>query len=331
MSYSSPDMSTILMARKRLAGKLVKTPVKQSNSLSQKTGADVWLKCEHHQKTGSFKFRGALNAVLNLDEAQKAKGVVGVSTGNHGRGLAHAAKLSGVACVICMSKLVPANKVDGIRSEGANVRIIGESQDEAQIEVDRLVREEGMTMLPPFDHSDIISGQGTLGLEMLEELPRTETLIIPLSGGGLISGVAIAAKALNPKIRVIGVSMERGAAMHASQTAGKPVEVEELQTLADSLGGGIGLDNRHTFHLVRELVDDIILLDEDEIAAGLAHAYWRENEVVEGSGSVAIGAILADKIDISGPTLCLLSGKNIDMKLHHQIISQILSNGGTGA
>ncbi|MCB2012827.1 MAG: hydroxyectoine utilization dehydratase EutB [Geminicoccaceae bacterium] len=308
-------------ARERLAGVIRQTPVEPSPVLSARAGAPVLLKLEHHQFSGSFKFRGASNALRCLNDAGRAAGVVAVSTGNHGRGLARAAAGAGVRCVIAMSELVPDNKVAAIRGEGADVLIRGRSQDEAQVEVDRLVAEEGMTMLPPFDHPAVIAGQGTLGLEMIEAVPELETVVVQLSGGGLISGVAAAIKARKPGVRIIGVSMERGAAMYASLAAGHPVEVEEQPTLADSLGGGIGLDNRHTFAMVRELVDDVVLLDEAEIAAGIRHCYREERQIVEGSGAVTVGALLAGRIAVGGPTMLLLSGGNIDMELHRRIIS----------
>jgi threonine dehydratase len=318
-------LSRIEQARERIAGSVARTPVARSALLSERAGAPVCLKLEHRQTTGSFKLRGASNAVLSLSQAQKARGVIGVSTGNHGRGLAYAAKAAGVRCIICMSELVPANKVAGIEALGAEVRIIGRSQDDAQLEVDRLVREEGMTALPPFDHADVISGQGTLGLEILEDVPDLGALLVPLSGGGLISGVAVAVKALRPQARIIGVSMERGAAMYECQKAGKPILVEELPTLADSLGGGIGLENRYTFGLVKDLVDEIVTLTEAEIADAIRHAYWQEQEIIEGSGAVGIGALLADKVsgltDASGPVVALISGRNIDMALHHRVVS----------
>jgi len=312
----------ILAARQRIAGRVRRTAMVASASLSEHAGTAVHLKLEHRQTTGSFKLRGATNAVLALDDEGRRRGVVGVSTGNHGRGLAYAAQQTGVRCVICMSSLVPRNKVAGIEALGAEVRIVGRSQDDAQVEVDRLVAEEGLTMLPPFDHADIIAGQGTLGLELMEQLPETANVLVPLSGGGLISGVALAVKAVNPRARVVGVSMERGAAMYQSQRAGTPVAVDELETLADSLGGGIGPDNRYTFGLVRDLIDDIVLLTEEEIAAGIRHAYWQEQEVIEGSGAVGIGALLAGKAAIAGPTVVLLTGRNIDMALHHRLISE---------
>lgn len=316
---SFPTLQDSFAARARIAGGIRQTPLVESDALSALTGGRIALKLEQLQITGSFKLRGATNAVLSLSDAQKAAGVVGVSTGNHGRGLAYAAAHAGVRCVICMSELVPQNKVDGIRAQGAEVRIIGRSQDDAQLEVDRLVA-EGMTMLPPFDHRDIIAGQSTLALELIAQAPDLDSVLVPLSGGGLISGVAMVMKAVNPAIRIIGVSMERGAAMHASLAAGKPVQVEEQETLADSLGGGIGLDNAYTFEMTRTLVDAVVLVTEAEIAAAIRHAYVAERQVIEGSGSVGIAALLAGKIDTPGRCVALISGQNIDMALHKRII-----------
>lgn len=312
----------IRAAEERIRHSVRLTPVEPSASLSERLGGPVVLKLEHHQSSGSFKFRGASNAVACLSDEDRAKGVVGVSTGNHGRGLARACRQAGVDCTIVMSRLVPANKVEAIRGEGAKVVIHGKSQDEAQIEVDRRVA-AGATMIPPFDHRDIIAGQGTIGLELLDQVSDLSTVLVQLSGGGLIAGIAAAIKASRPDARIVGISMERGAAMAASLDAGQPVEVEELPTLADSLGGGIGLANAHTFAMVRELVDEVILLTESQIAAAIRHCYWDERQIVEGSGSVGVGAILAGRIEppASGTTVVLLSGGNIDMSLHHRIIS----------
>ncbi|TGQ79850.1 hydroxyectoine utilization dehydratase EutB [Mesorhizobium sp. M8A.F.Ca.ET.207.01.1.1] len=313
-------LGDILDARERIAGKVERTSIVLSASLSERLGVPVHLKLEHRQTTGSFKLRGASNAVASLDAEEKARGVVAASTGNHGRALAHAAKLEGMRAVICMSRLVPKNKLDEIRRLGAEVRIVGNSQDDAQQEVERLVAEEGLVMLPPFDHPAIIAGQGTLGLEMIEQVPDAALVLVQLSGGGLASGVAAAIKGVSPGTKIVGVSMARGAAMKASLDAGRPVLVEELPTLADSLGGGIGLDNRLTFAMSRDLLDDVVLLSEDEIAAGIRHAYELEREIVEGAGAVGIAALLAGKVRAEGPVVVLLSGRNIDMELHRKIV-----------
>lgn len=312
-------LDDIRAARTRLAGHIERTPLAPSPSLSARLGVPVWLKLESRQRTGSFKLRGAANAVLGLDAAARARGVTAASTGNHGRALAHAAAAEGIRCVVCMSRLVPPNKLEAVKAEGAEARIVGRSQDDAQLEVDRLVAEEGLAAVPPFDHPAVIAGQGTTGLEIIEDLPDLATVLLPVSGGGLAAGTAAAIRALKPDVQIVGISMARGAAMAASLTAGHPVDVEELPTLADSLGGGIGLGNRYTFQMLRALLDDLILLSEAEIAAGIAHAYHQEREVVEGAGAVGIAALLAGKIKSRGPVVTLLSGRNIDMALHHRL------------
>ena len=310
----------IVAARKRITAHIQPLRVTRSESLSSRFDCDIMLAHEYLQTTGAFKLRGAMNSVLQLP--CDASGVTAVSTGNHGRALAYSARQAGVPCIICMSELVPQNKLEAIRALGAETRIVGKSQDEAEIEAQRLVNEEGYTMIPPFDHPHVIAGQGTLGLEMLQQVPGVDTVLVQLSGGGLISGIALALKTQHPEIRIIGISMERGAAMAASQAAGKPVEIEELPTLADSLGGGIGLDNHFTFAMVRDTVDEILLLDENEIADGIRHAYFNEQIIVEGGGAVGLAALLAGKAVPGAKTIVLLSGKNIDMQLHRKIINQ---------
>ncbi len=280
----------------------------------------VFLKLENRQPTGSFKLRGATNAVLSLSENERKQGLVTASTGNHGRALAHAASTQGLTATICLSSLVPRNKVEAIRDLGADVRIVGNSQDDAMEEVMRLVRDESMNAIPPFDDPRIIAGQGTMGLEIVKDLPELDTVLVPLSGGGLAAGVAAAVKAKRPLARVIGISMRRGAAMQASLEAGKPVNVEEQDTLADSLGGGIGLDNRWTFEMCRSLLDDVILLDEEEIAAGIRHAATQEGEVIEGAAAVGIAALLSGKIRPTGPAVIIVSGGNIDPEQHRAIM-----------
>jgi threonine dehydratase len=316
------ELGDIMEARERIGERVSRTPLSLSPQLSARCRAPVHLKLENRQATGSFKLRGATNAVLSLRPDVLRRGLVTASTGNHGRALAQAAKDQGARAVVCMSSLVPANKVEAVRALGAEIRIVGRSQDDAQEEVERLEREEGLTVIPPFDHAAIIAGQGTLGIEIADAVADVELVLVPLSGGGLAAGVAAALKARRRGVRVIGVSMERGAAMQASLAAGQPVLVEELETLADSLGGGIGLTNRYTFAMCRELLDDVVLLTEDEIAAGIRHAHVVEGETVEGAGAVGIAALLAGKVEVRGPTVALLSGRNIDEALHRRIVAE---------
>lgn len=312
-------LDAIEAAQARIAPVVAQTPLSQSKALSR-PGAPVHLKLETRQHTGSFKLRGAANFVASL-AASGPRGFIAASTGNHGRALAHAAKAQNARVVVCMSRLTPANKIAAVKASGAEIRIVGASQDEAQLEVDRLALADGLIEAPPFDDAAVIAGQGTLGLEIVEELPNVALVLVPLSGGGLASGVAAAIKGRRPDARIVGVSMARGAAMHASLHAGKPVHIEELETLADSLGGGVGLANRYTFAMCRALLDDVILLSEEEIAEGVRHAFLREGEIVEGAGAVGIAAILAGKIHVDGPTAIVISGGNIDEALHRRIVA----------
>jgi threonine dehydratase len=312
-------LEDIQAARSRIAPHIVPLRITPSASLSRQFDTEILLAHEYLQTTGAFKLRGAMNSVLQL--APGTTGVTAVSTGNHGRALAYSARQAGVPCIICMSELVPQNKLEAIRALGAETRIVGKSQDEAEVEAKRLVSEEGYTMIPPFEHPHVIAGQGTLGLEMLEQVPDLDTVLVQLSGGGLVSGIALAIKLQKPDVRIVAISMERGCAMYASQQAGKPVEVEELPTLADSLGGGIGLDNRLTFGIVHDYVDQMVLLGEEDIADGIRHAYFNEQVILEGGGAVGIGALLAGKVTPGNKTVVLLSGKNIDMELHRKIVN----------
>ncbi len=308
------DLLSIRAAAVTVAGIAVRTPLMSSVRLSASLGYPAWLKLETLQPIGAFKIRGAANALTHLAPEQREKGVVCCSTGNHGRAVAYAARRLGIAATVCLSHLVPETKVRAIEELGATVRRIGKSQDEAQLEADRLVAEEGRIDIPPFDNPRIIAGQGTIALEILDERPEIDTILVPLSGGGLISGIAVAAKAIKPSIRIIGISMDRGAAMHASLAAGKPVEVDEVPSLADSLGGGIGLNNQWTFDICNRLVDDVILLTEEEIYRGMRALLMEEGLVTEGGGAVAVAALLSGKVKVSGPAALIISGRNVDMR-----------------
>ncbi|MER9052299.1 hydroxyectoine utilization dehydratase EutB [Mesorhizobium sp. M0923] len=310
-------------AQGRISEVVHKTPTVASPSLTEVAGVPVFLKLEHHQFTGSFKLRGATNALRRIVNSTSIRGVVAASTGNHGRALAVAARSVGLPATIFMSQLVPENKVLEIRRLGADVRIVGTSHDEAQDAAECLQHEEKLTMIPPFDHPDVVAGQGTIGLELAQSIPEVGTVVVPVSGGGLAAGIALAVKALRPHVRVIGVTMDQGAAMKASIDAGMPVQVKEVATLADSLGGGIGLENQITFAMCSLLLDNIVLLTEEEIASGIKHAYENEREILEGAGAVSIGFILAQKVSyLKGPIALILSGRNIDMTLHRRIIGR---------
>lgn len=312
------SMARVLAARQRLAGIADSTPLVPS-VLSERFGQNLLLKLEIAQPIGAFKLRGAVSAIFNLEGS--VKGVTCCSTGNHGRGVAFAARARGIPAVVCMSRIAPEAKVAGVRALGAEARIIGQSQDDAQAEAERLVSEEGFTEVSPFDDPDVIAGQGTIGLELLEARPDLDTILVPLSGGGLAGGVAFVAKCINPKVRVIGITMDRGAAMHASIREGRPVEVPEVPSLADSLGGGIGLNNRLSFPLCRDYLDDIVLVTEEEIYRALQAVYFEDRIVCEGACVVGIAALLAGKIALRGPTATIITGRNLEMTQHAAIMA----------
>lgn len=309
-------------AHARLAGYVRHTPMVPSPLLSRRCGSRVELKLETLQDIGAFKIRGAFNRLLTLSAEERKRGVITVSTGNHALAVAAAAEQLGIRAVVCMSTLVAQNKFDAVRARGAEVHLIGRCQDEAAAAAVRLAETRGFTLISPFDDPAVIAGQGTIGLELLEDAPDLDAVLVPVSGGGLISGVALALKAARPHIRVIGVSMENGAAMYTSLLCGQPVRVEEVGSLADSLGGGIGLDNRHTFAMTRDLVDDMIVLSEDEIAAGMRFLFRHERQVVEGAAAVGVGAILAGKAGWLGRRCAvLLTGRNVDMDLFTRLVT----------
>jgi threonine dehydratase len=300
-----PGLSDVRAAQERIGGMVVRTPVVRSRLLP------VELKMEQRQRTGSFKLRGAANRLLTLTEEERRRGVVAVSSGNHGRAVAAVAGEMRIDAVVCLSARVPPVKVEAIEALGARVVVAGPSQDEADAEARRLVVEEGRTFVHPFDDPMVIAGQGTVGLEISEQTARLSTVVVPLSGGGLISGIAAALAEIDPGVRVIGVSQDRGPAMHLSLQAGRLVDVVEEDTLADALAGGLGPENHHTFEMCRNLLDGTVLVGEAEIAAAMAALHDEEGEVVEGGGAVAYAAVMAGRVGAGEGTVVVLSGGNV--------------------
>ena len=306
-----PGLAEVVEARSRIHGLAGVTPLIESPALATALGAPVWLKAECLQETGSFKVRGAANALLSLPEDRRAAGVVAVSSGNHGRAVAHVARALGLPATICLSARVPPFKVEAIRALGARVIVAGPDQDDADVAARRIVREEGSTFVHPFDDPAVIAGQGTIALEVLDERPGISTFVVPLSGGGLISGIAVAAKGVNPATRVVGVSQDRGPAMYLSMRAGKVVPVVEEDTLADALAGGLGEENHHTLEMCRSLVDETVLVSEAEIAGAMRWLHREHGLRVEGGGAVGVAAALSGGIRSAGPVVIVLSGGNI--------------------
>ena len=314
------DIQTIERARSELPDYIRYTEINESVELSKLTGVPVYLKLENQQITNSFKIRGASYAISQLNTNEKNAGVVCVSTGNHGRGISFAAKKAQINANIYMTSLVPSIKIDAIRELGGTINIIDSSQEDAELAALEYCEKTGAAYLSPFDNQNIICGQASVGLEILEQIKDVEHVIVPLSGGGLISGIALAIKAKRPQCQVLGATMDQGAAMVESLKAGHPVGVDEKPTFADSLGGGIGLDNQYTFDIVNRHADNTALVSEKQIADAIRHAYFHERQIIEGGASVALASVLTEKFNLNGPTVVVLSGANIDMCLHSQII-----------
>lgn len=308
------SLEAVYSAADQIRGVADNTPMVPSAYLSRRSGTDFLLKLENTQSIGAFKLRGAWNAIAKLPA--DCNGVTCCSTGNHGRAVAFAAAQRGMQAVICMSELVPQAKIDGIKALGGKIRIVGRSQDDAQVESTRLVAEEGLVEIPPFDHPDVISAQGTIALEMLAARPDIKTILVPMSGGGLAAGVAMTAKALSSDVKVIGISMDQGAAMHQSLQAGKPVAVDEAPSLADSLGGGVGLNNQFSFALCQRYLDQTILVTEEEIRDAMQVLFFEDRIVAEGACVVGIAAFMSGKLpNPDGPVATIITGRNLDMHM----------------
>lgn len=307
-------MAQIIGARRRIAGIAMRTPLRRSEVLSRRCGVPVYLKIETMQPTGTFKIRGAASQILALGDTERRAGVITVSTGNHGRAVAYVARALGIRCVVCLSSLVPTNKISAIAALEAEVDVGGPDQDAAYARATARAAADGLTLVPPFDHPAVIAGQGTIALEIAEDMSPVGTNLVPLSGGGLIGGIAVVAKALDPATQIIGISSARSPAMLESLKAGRPITVEEKPSLADSLGGGIGLDNAFTFPIVRNLVDQVRVVDDEEISDAIRFAFETERLVLEGAGAAGIAALLGTPPGLlPGPIVAVATGDNIDL------------------
>jgi threonine dehydratase len=315
---SNPDltMRDVYEARQKISAIVIRTPLISSPWLTESVGASVYLKAECLQETGSFKIRGAANKMLSLTADERERGVITVSTGNHGRAVSYVARQLGIEAVVCMSERVPSNKVEAIRRLGAEVVVHGENYDGAEEHAWRLEEERGLTKIDGFDDSLIIAGQGTIGLELLEDLPEIDTAIVPVGGGGLISGIALALKSAYSSTRVIGVQMDRAPVMYHSLRAGALITMEEEDTIADALAGNIALNNQYTFRMVQEYVDEVVLVSDEEIAASMAFALEKHHLVVEGGGAVGIAALLYQRVrKVGRNVVAIVSGSSVGLPL----------------
>ena len=323
MPFEKLALRDVYSAKQKIAPIARRTPLAASQTLSAAAGAEVRLKLENQQVTGSFKIRGAANKLFSLTKAERERGVITVSSGNHGRALAYAAQKLAVRATICVANTVPENKVQAIQALGAELIVAGENADEAMEQADKLQAERGLTMVHPFDDLEIIAGQGTIALEIIEDFADIDSVIVPLSGGGLLSGIAFAIKMMAPKVRVVGVSMERGPAMVESVKAGKIVDIIEEPTLADALAGGLNKDNQFTLPLVQEYMDEAVLVSEDEIAEAVYFCLETQQMVVEGGGAVGVAALLSKKVEDLGERVAVvLSGANISVQTLRKIMAE---------
>jgi threonine dehydratase len=321
-----PSLHDAFTARGRISPLVRETPLVEASELAARTGAEsVHLKLECRQHTGAFKVRGAANKILSLNDEAKQQGVITFSTGNHGKAVAYVAHRAGIDAVVCLSEQVPAYRAEAIRNLGAEVAVKGRSQDEAELNYHEMLKARGLIPVVPFDDPLIIAGQGTIALEILEKLPATQVLLIQLSGGGLLAGMAMVAKSINPRIHVVGLSLEQSPAMVESLKTGRPVQVEEKHSIADSLLGGIGFDNQFTLPMVQKFADDHLLISEAEIKDGMFHLFETHRTIAEGAAAVGVGAMLNDRIDLRGKrVVALVSGGSVDSAAYLRIIRERL-------
>src|SRR5690606_13696718 len=312
---SRPDTFDIDIegARSRIAPLAVRTPLVPSVALTDRVGVDVFLKLETTQPTGAFKIRGAASFILSLSEERRALGVVTASTGNHGRAVSYVASHLGIPAVVCVSDGVPPGKVAALEQLGARVEVVGRSQAEAMQRALSIAKADGLTFVHPFDDPDVIAGQGTIAAEIAEDLPETRTVLVPLSGGGLLAGIAEGLRQFLPTSEPVGISMRRAPVMVRSLEAGHPIDLPEEETLADSLRGGIELDNRYTFTMVRDLVKRTALVDEVDIWEAMGFLVQHHRLVVEGGGAVGVAALLSKKVEpLPGPVVAVISGASAE-------------------
>jgi len=324
-SMTTPNLSInladVLAARERLQDAIYYSPCPHSVMLSALTGQEVYLKLENLQMTGSFKERGALNRIAMLTSEQANRGVIAASAGNHAQGVAYHATKRGIRAVIVMPLTTPLVKVTATRDFGAEVILHGANYDEAFIEATRLCAEQNLMFIHPFDDAAVMAGQGTIGLELLEQVQQLEAVVVPIGGGGLIGGIACAIKESRPEIRIVGVQTSRLPSMAAAVDAHRPVTIDAATTIADGIA--VRRAGDLTLPMVERYVDEIVTVDEDEIASAILMLLEREKTLAEGAGAVALAALLQHRTSLQGAhTAVLVCGGNIDVTLLSRIIER---------
>jgi threonine dehydratase len=313
-------------ARVLLEGVIRDTPVQGSRPLAERVGGPVWLKCENLQRAGSFKIRGAYTRISRLSAAEASRGVVAASAGNHAQGVALAASLKGIHSTVFMPEGAPIPKVQATKAYGAEVRFHGASVDEALQAAKAFAEETGAVLVHPFDHPDIVAGQGTVGLEILQECPDVRTVVVCTGGGGLLAGVTTAVKGLRPDVRVVGVQAEQAAAYPASLAAGHPVPLQRMSTMADGIA--VGCPGEVPYAVVKALVDDVATVPEEMLSRALLFLIERAKLVVEPAGAAGVAALLQDPTAFEPPVVAVLSGGNIDPLLLLRVLRHGMSAAG---
>ena len=312
------QLADVQAARLLLAGVVRTTPLEGLRPLSASVGGPVFLKCENLQRTGSFKLRGAYVRIARLTQAERARGVVAASAGNHAQGVALASQLLGITATVFMPEAAPLPKVAATTAYGAQVRLSGATVDEALVAARAFEAETGAVLIHPFDHADVVAGQGTVGLEILEQCPDVRTVVVCTGGGGLVAGSAVAVKALRPDVQIVAAQASGAAAFPGSLAAGRPVPVSDMVTMADGIA--VGCPGELTFPLVRDLVDRVVTVDDDTISRALLLCLERAKLVVEPAGAAAVAAVLDDPTAIAPPVVAVVSGGNIDPLLLAKVI-----------
>ncbi|MCH5477238.1 bifunctional threonine ammonia-lyase/L-serine ammonia-lyase TdcB [Bacillus cereus] len=309
------DITDIKKAKEILDVNARKTPLVKSFYLTSKTGGEIYLKLENMQLTGSFKFRGAFNKISQLTNEEKERGVIACSAGNHAQGVALSSHLLGIKSKIVMPTSAPQAKVDATRGYGSEVILYGDTFDDAKAKCEEIIKETGETYLHPYDDIEVMAGQGTIGLDILDDMWDVDTVIVPIGGGGIISGIAVALKSFNPSINIIGVQADNVHGMKASYDAGRILEHYEAPTIAD--GCAVKIPGNLTFEIVKDLVDHIVTVSEEELEVAMKDLMQRGKAVVEGAGALATAALLAGKVDkyVQGKkVVAVISGGNVDLK-----------------
>ena len=313
------SLDALRAAAGRLKGVAVRTPLVELPGLSARLGVPVALKCEQLQPIGAFKIRGAYNAIAQVAADGEARGVVTQSSGNHGQAVAYAARAFGLRAVVVMPASTPQVKVDGVKRHGGEVVLAGASRSaEQRIRAEAIAREQGLVMVPPYDHPDVVAGQGTVGLEILEQQPEVDTILVPVSGGGLLAGISVAVAALKPAVRLVGAEPAGAAKLTAALAVGAPVTLDRTESIADGLlARAIG---DFTFAILHRVVREAVRVSEEEIAAAVRFLHHEAGLRPEPSGAVAVAALLAGHLRPTGPTVAVVSGGNVDPVLYQRLV-----------